>query len=150
MERYSLPEKSLETEKFLENYPKVKGRFYHGCPKNVDKLLPPDITGEIRPGEEDRRKFKDVIFLTNDIEKAIEYAGPEGVVFLTNAIATQYKPVASDILNPKKAQSVQDDIYIVLPKNIKVVAKWHKEKGRVRGKSQKYIDEYIGEHENNK
>ncbi|MBN2197905.1 hypothetical protein JW698_01775 [Candidatus Wolfebacteria bacterium] len=102
MEKYKSPEKLPETKEFLDKYPKIVGRFFHGCPKNVNKLLPSDITGEIRPGEETRRGFKDVIFLTNDINKAIDYAGSEGVVFLTDSKATQYKFIASDILSSKK------------------------------------------------
>ena len=149
MEKYIGPERFLETKDILDRYPKVKGRFYHGCPKNVNKLLPSDITGEIRPGEEERRGFRDVVFLTNNIDKAIDYAGSEGVVFITESVATQYKLVASDVLNPKKAKSIGDDIYVALPEDIKIVAKWHKEKGRKRGESQKYIDEYIGEQEKN-
>ncbi len=147
MEKFTTPKHPAEAKDILANYPKVKGRFYHGCPKNVNKLLPPDVTGEIRFGEEERRSFKDVIFLTKNINQAIDYAGYDGVVFITDAEAIQYKQVASDILNPKKAKSVSDDIYIAMPEDIKIVAKWHKEKGRKRGNPQKYIDEYVGEQE---
>jgi hypothetical protein len=149
MEGYKQPGQSLETRENFDIYPKVKGRFYHGSPKDVDKLLPSSITGEIRPGEEKRRGFRDVIFLTNNIKKAICYAGPKGTVFLTDSTAAQYKPIASTVLNPKKAKSVEDDIYVALPEDIKIVAKWHKETGRKRGEPQKYTDKYIGEQENN-
>jgi len=150
MEKYHQPEEPLKTRELLDKYPKIKGRFYHGCPKDVDKLLPSDITGEIRTGEEKRRGFRDVVFLTDDIDKAVEYAGPEGVVFITDSIAAQYKLIASDILNSKKAKSVKDDIYVALPEDIKIVAKWRKEKGRKRGEPQKYTTEYIGEQETDK
>ena len=138
------PQESIPTRELIKNYPQIKGRFYHGCPSNVDKLLPPDETGEIRPGEEERRSFKDVIFLTTNLNKAIDYAGPEGTVFITNSTAVQYKPVAIALLNQKKAKSLTDDIFIALPENIKIITKWHKEK-RKRGESQKYTDEYVGE-----
>ncbi len=36
MEKYIGPERFLETKDILDRYPKVKGRFYHGCPKKEE------------------------------------------------------------------------------------------------------------------
>lgn len=138
---------STGTREILSEYPRTAGRFYHGCPENVDRLLPSDDIDKTRPGEEDRRSFKDVVFLTSNFDKASDYAGPEGVVFAVDATATQYRPVAARVLNTKKTASVQSDVYIALPEDVKIVAKWHKEKGRKRGEPQKYVSEYIGEQE---
>lgn len=106
MERLKEPEFFLKTRDILDRYPKENGRFYCGCSKNVTKLLPSEITGEIRSGEEERRGFRDVIFLTKNFQKANEYAGSEGVIFEVKTDAVQYKLVAIDVLNPKKAKAL--------------------------------------------
>jgi len=137
----------LDSREFLGKYPKVFGRFYHGSPLNVEKLLPSSHTDNIRPGEEGRRGFKDVIFFSTNIDEAIRYAGEGGTVFCVDATAIQYKPVAVDILDEKKVKSVGEDIFVAFPEDIKIVSKWHKEKGRKRGDPEKYDVEYIGEQE---
>ena len=118
---------------------------FHGSPQDVDELLPPEQTGNIRSGEEERRGFRDVIFTTDNFDKAREYAGPEGIIYQTKVKKEDlvfYKDVAAEELTPKKLKTVDDDIYTAKPKDITLLAKWKLAK-RKRGEKQKYNFKYI-------
>lgn len=121
------------------------GQYFHGSKVNTDKLLSSAQSGNIRFGEEERRGFRNVVFLTKDIDEAIRYAGKEGIVYIVNAYAIKYKNAVAQIINPKKLKSVNENIYVAPPDQLKIVAKWYK-LPRKKGEKQKYETEYIGEH----
>ena len=141
-------ERNRSTRETLDMFPKEEGRFYHGSFLNLDKLLSSDETGNIRTGEESRRLFKDVVFLTKDINEAIKYAGAGGTVYHVDASAAKYKDVAMELLDVKKAKTVNDNIFIALPDDIKMVAKWVKEPNRKKNQPELYTDYYVGDQEN--
>lgn len=126
-----------------EGFEKEFGRYYHGSPYNVEDLKSSNQSGNIRPGEEERRMFKDVIFLTKDINEAIRYAGPGGVVYHVDANAIKYKDLAVKYLNTKKSKSVGDNIYVAKPEDLDLIVKWVKEPGRKKNEPEKYTDFYV-------
>ena len=139
------PEKEKSMREILKDFPKEDGRYYHGSHLNLDELLPPDETGNIRIGEEGRRLFKDVVFLTKNIDQAIKYAGPGGTIHHVNASAARYKEVAAKVLNIKKAKTVSDDVFIALPEDMKMIGKWVKEPNRKKNEPELYTDYYVGD-----
>ncbi len=146
LEKY-LPqeERKKDIREILEKFPKEKGRYYHGSSLNLDKLLASNETGNIRPGEESRRLFKDVIFLTKDINEAIKYSGAGGTVHHVDASAVKYKDVAMELLDIKKDKTVSDTVYVALPEDVKIVTKWVNESGRKKNQPRLYKDYYVGD-----
>ena len=138
-------ERNKSTREIMDMFPKEEGRFYHGSSLNLDKLLSSNETGNIRVSEENRRLFKDVVFLTKDIDEAIRYAGAGGTVHHVDASAVKYKDVAMELLDIKKAKTVNDNIFIALPDDIKMVTKWVKESDRKKNQPELYTDYYVGE-----
>ncbi|MCA9351898.1 hypothetical protein KC866_00705 [Patescibacteria group bacterium] len=90
-----------------------------------------------------RRSFKDVVFLTKDIQQAVQYAGPGGVVYHVDADAVRYKDIAATYLNPKKLKSVSENIYVAKPEDIEMVVKWVKQANRRKNEPEKYVDYYV-------
>ncbi len=143
MEKFNFEQKIEERfETAYSQYEKIPGTYYHGSPYNVDKLEATENTNNIRPGEEGRRAFRDVIFLTTTFDKAIEFAGPNGFVYEVQADAYNYREVAAQILSPKKRLSLEPDIFVALPNDIKIVKKYAKNERR-RNEVQSYsVTEY--------
>ena len=76
--------------------------FFHGSPvRGLREILPASETGNIRPGEEERRGFQDVVFLTTDWDEALRYARG-GSIYVVRAEAEPYAPLATQ-KNAKKA-----------------------------------------------
>lgn len=149
LEKYvSATEGNKSTREILDMFPKEEGRFYHGSFLNLDKLLSSNETGNIRAGEESRRLFKDIVFLTKDIGEATKYAGAGGTIHHVDATAVKYKDVAVELLNAKKAKSVNDNIFIALPDDIKIITKWVKEPDRKKNQPELYTDYYIEDRKN--
>ena len=110
--------------------------LYHGSPKQgLPILLPAAKTGCIRKGEEGRRGFRDVVFATTDFNEALRYAQGGSVYVLDSKDTRQYRPLAEQVLSPKKAKSVGENIYI-LPVG-RVIAEYRCAPRR-RGEKQRY------------
>ena len=109
--------------------------MYHWSPKQgLSEILPPTETGVIRPGEEGRRSFRDVVFATTSWSEALRYARG-GSVYVVEGDAQQYRPLAATTLSPKKLASVGADIY-VMPRG-RVIAEYRCAPRR-RGEAQRY------------
>jgi len=53
--------------------------YFHGSPYRLEAIRPPAETGVCR--EADRRHSREVVFLTDDVRLALEYAGRDGFVY---------------------------------------------------------------------
>jgi len=116
--------------------------LYHGSPKQgLPVILPAAKTGCIREGEEDRRDFREVVFATTDFNEALRYAHGGSVYVLDSKGAQQYRPLAEQVLSPKKAKSVGENIY-VLPV-CRIIAEYRCAPRR-RGEKQRYFYEARG------
>ena len=107
--------------------------FYHGSPQRVSQLLPPALTGNIRPSEESRTHHRDVIFLTSSLQMACNYAGPSGYVYLVSASNPRVydkheensrKSKRRKNRRKKWARKRNNDVRIAKPEDIKLLGVW--------------------------
>ncbi len=110
--------------------------LYHGSPVRVDRLIPPSLTGNFRPGEEGRSEFSDVIFLTSDRQMALNYAGPNGYLYVVDVEQpSQYKAMVAGCaakmkrISRKKFDSLREDVFVAPADELKYKARFSVKKG---------------------
>jgi len=79
--------------------------FFHGSPFRLERILPPAETGVCR--EVDRRHSREVVFLTDDIRLALEYAGRDGFVYQVSPTG-----LASPYSDPERKKKVRSGIFV--------------------------------------
>ena len=79
--------------------------YFHGSPFRLERILPPAETGVCR--EADRRHSRSVVFLTDDLRLALEYAGRDGFVY---EVAPTGAP--SSYSDPEGKKQVRSGIFV--------------------------------------
>ena len=79
--------------------------LYHGSPYRLETIRPPAETGVCR--EADRRHSRNVVFVTDDIRLAFEYAGRDGFVY-------QVSPTGAAVpyVDPEGKKQVRSGIFV--------------------------------------
>lgn len=86
--------------------------LYHGSPHKFSSFDIPIRTGNIR---EERSHHRDVVFLTNKIQLALEYAGKTGFLYLVDSKeARVYNQVG------KKKPTVNKSVFVARPDKISI------------------------------
>ena len=79
--------------------------YFHGSPFRLGEIRPPAETGVCR--EVDRRHSRGVVFLTDDIRLALEYAGRDGFVYEVSPAG-----LASSYSDPGGKKAVRSGIFV--------------------------------------
>ena len=100
--------------------------LYHGSNHMFSRIMSAQECGNLNPGEQERKAFTDVVFLTTSFSMACTYGKYVYVVEVENP------EVYSDLLQGKKAKCTSREIYVAPSNECRVLARYTKE-GRRHG-----------------
>lgn len=107
--------------------------FYHGSNYKFKKFITPEKSNIIRPGEENREDFRDVVFLTKDIKTAKTYGK-----YIYKVKANSWMNYKDEYFNRvesgkiktkkkkanllKKLKTLPDNIWIAYPEELNIIS----------------------------